>query len=328
MKNRAWVIKLGSGGRCVPFCEKHGIVGLGWKEIPINELQTISKEELLAKVTEAYPNYQTNRKRGSATGQIYRFARECRVGDYILYYDPPAKLVVICRVTSELMGRDFDFTDQADIWLVRKVEQLITVPILDFYGGLKGRILGPRMSFWELRPFDVVDQIANGNSPGLVGASDPELEAAYSKLRDLVLHRAEALNPQDWEWLVVDYFKAQGAHIDERTVGGNQPIIDLEAHFDHGELGEEVWRVQVKRYQDGQIGWSDIEDGLTKVGEEARFCFVSAYGFAEEARAKAEEEDVRLLEARDFTQFLISGKIRESLQRKLKLPIFGTSEVT
>ena len=45
----------------------------------------------------------------------------------------------------------------------------------------------------------------------------------------------EALNELDWEWLVVDYLKAQGASVNERLVGGNRPIIDAEAMFDLGD---------------------------------------------------------------------------------------------
>ena len=63
---------------------------------------------------------------------------------------------------------------------------------------------------------------------------------------------AEALNERDWEWVVVDWLKTQGAHVDERHVGKNQPIIDAEARFDHGELGEDLWRVQVKRLNSEQ----------------------------------------------------------------------------
>ena len=33
MKKRAWAIKLGSGGSAVDFCERHRIVGVGWKDL-------------------------------------------------------------------------------------------------------------------------------------------------------------------------------------------------------------------------------------------------------------------------------------------------------
>ena len=324
MSGRAWVIKLGSAGRCVPFCEDNEIVGIGWRSIDEGILRTASKGSLLEHLRSVCPGYETNRERGSAVGQLWRFARECSLGDYVVYYDPSQKAVTICRVISDVLKRDFDLQDDIDIWYYRRVDYPVPpIPIVDFYGTLKGRVLGPRGSFWALRPFDAVEQLARGSSPHLIAAADPEIESAYRKLKQLVVRRAEALDATDWEWLVVDYFKAQGAHIDERVVGGSHSIIDAEARFDHGELGEDVWRIQVKRYQDQKVDWSTIEKDLANVGE-ARFCFVSVYGFTPEARVEAEEQEVMLLEAADFTRFLLSGKVRERLRQKLQLPSFDS----
>lgn len=318
---RAWGIKLGSGGRCVTFCEKHAIVGIGWKVVDHQVLRTATRDQLKAHVTKECTSYATAKQRGNAVGQLWRFGRECTVGDYILYYDPPKKHVRVCRVISDAEVRDFDLGDAADIWHFRRVEYPIpAIPIVDFYGVLKGRVLGPRSSFWEVRPFSIVDQLANGLDPNTVGASDPELATAYQRLRELVLKRAAKLHETDWEWLVADYFKAQGAHVDERRVGGAQAVIDVEARFPRGELGEDVWRVQVKRYQDRAVDWPEIEADYEHAGEDAQFCYVSVYGFTPEARAKAEDEGVRLMEAGDFTRFLLSGKVRERLREKLALP--------
>lgn len=319
---RAWGIKLGSGGRCVDFCEKHKIVGVGWDSVDADVLRTANRGQLAAHVRERCAWYKTPRDRGNAVGQLDRFGRQCAIGDYVLYYDPPRKHVRICRVVSDAARRDFDLdAKEMDIWHYRRVEYPIApIPILDFYGALKGRLLGPRSSFWEIRPFTIVDQLAKGIAPNQMSASDPELADAYRKLRDLVVKRAEALDEKDWEWLVADYFKAQGAHVDERRVGGTGAVIDVEARFPRGELGEEVWRVQVKRYQDREIGWDAVEKDYEHAGEDARFCYVSVYGFTKDARAKAEEEGVRLMEAGDFTRFLLSGKVRERLRQKLALP--------
>jgi hypothetical protein len=84
--------------------------------------------------------------------------------------------------------------------------------------------------------------------------------------------------------------------------------------------------VQVKRYQDRQIDWPAIEKDYEHAGEDVQFCFVSVYGFTPEARAKAAEEGITLLEAGDFTRFLLSGKVRERLREKLALPNLEVEE--
>lgn len=324
-KSRVWAIKLGSGGRCIAFCERHKVVGLGWSDVDTKIVATSSLTDLAAHVREACKFYRTERERGSATGQLFRFGRECQIGDYVLYYDPPKKYVRITRVTSHVLRRDFEPDAPDDIFQCRRVEYVgQPIPILDFYGALKGSLLGPRLSFWELHgAIEIVERLARGERADAV--SDPELEAAYLDLSGLIMKRAEVLNEKDWEWLAVDYFKAQGAHVDERRVGGSNPIIDIEARFDHGELGGEVWRIQVKRWQDRVVDWPTIQKDLENavLDSDARFCFVSVYGFTDDARAQAEEEGVLLLEAADFTRFLLSGRVRERIRAKMNLPMLG-----
>jgi predicted Mrr-cat superfamily restriction endonuclease len=226
-------------------------------------------------------------------------------------------------VVSQLKRRVFETSDQTDIWYYRDVEYPIEpIPILDLYGSLKGKLLGPRMSFWELREaYQIIDAIAHGKKPHVLAAPDVEVKDAIENLRAVVNRRLEALQDRDWELLVVDYLKAQGAHVDESEVGGNRAIIDAEARFDHGDLGEETWRVQVKRYQDKKVDWPEIEHDLKRIGE-ARFCYVSVFGFTAEAIKEADVEgrDVRLLKGDDFALFVLGGKVRDELKEKLSLP--------
>lgn len=319
----SWGIKLGSGGRCVDFCERHQIVGVGWKTVDPSIVASGDRDRLWQHVHDTCDWYKGDRRAiGTATGQLYRFATECEVGDLVAYYDPPRKRVQIARVISGSLYRDFDLDDSTDIWHYRKVELAnLSFPILDFHGGLKGRLLGPRLSFWSLRDSNrIAEQLFLGKRPEESMAPDAELSSAFEALRTLLVRRAEALNAEQWEWLVVDYLKGQGAYVDERRVGGSRPIIDAEARFDHGELGEEVWRVQVKRLQNRPVDWSMVDSDFRHAGD-ARFCFVSVFGFTPEARARAEEEGVVLLEAGDFARFLLSGKLRPKLREVLRLPL-------
>jgi len=324
---RAWVIKLGSGGRVVPFCERHSIVGIGWQMIDPAVIALGSRDELIEHVRTECPFYGTARQVGGAAGNLGRFVRECSPGDYVLYYDPPNKHVVITRVVSDALYRDFDMDDPVDVWHYRRVEYPVPpISILDFHGSIKGGVLGPRGTFWSLdRSYVAIDHLAHGRDPGTQIAPDAEVTEAFERLRSLVVARAQALNDRDWEWLVVDYLKAQGAQVDERTVGGSRPIIDAEARFDHGELPEEVWRVQVKRLQDQPVDWPAIERDASHVGE-TRFCYVSVFGFTREARERAATEEIMLLEAGDFIRFLLGSKLRPELRAKLRLPVGMAAE--
>src|SRR5438128_9809417 len=96
--SRAWAIKLGSGGRCVPFCEARSIVGVGWRSVDPAVLAKATRLELTRHVAQTCAWYRTPKEVGGAVGQLYRFSRECTVGDFVLYYVPSKKHVVVACV--------------------------------------------------------------------------------------------------------------------------------------------------------------------------------------------------------------------------------------
>lgn len=164
----------------MPFCEKHKIVGIGWRDVDPKVLATPDRGALWAHVKTACTYHGgIPRKIGDAVGQLYRFAHECKVGDLVLYYDPPHKYVQICRVTSSLRHRDFDRETDVDIWHYREVQIAARpIPILDFYGGLKGALLGPRISFWDLGDErQVAARLFRGESPHVIAAPEFTEEA-------------------------------------------------------------------------------------------------------------------------------------------------------
>src|SRR5260370_8276463 len=248
MAERAWAIKLGSGGRCVPFCEEHSIVGVGWKNVDSTAIVSGTREEIYNNLT-VRPEYKDNEGGfGQWTGSLYRFGQACAEGDYVLYYDPGQKRVQICRVLSGPEYRKFDLEakdttgDDVDIWHYRKIEFATEpIPVLDLYGALKGKLLGPRGTFWELHDeFSTIDQLTKGLLPHVLIASDPEIRETFTRLRSLVVNRAEALNERDWEFLVADYFKAQGAQVDDSAVVGSRGPIDSQPAFSHADIPQSL----------------------------------------------------------------------------------------
>ena len=333
MANRAWAIKLGSGGRCVPFCERHGIAGVGWQAIDKRIAATGDRDALFAHLRDAYEKAGEKVSRvqlGQWTGALTRFCHDVELGDIFIYYDPPQKRVQVCEVTSNADYRDFEmnahdtFGEPVDIWHYRKIRYLCTpIPIVDFFAPLKGKLLGPRGTIWHAHgAHHTLTELSNGTLAHDLLASGPELREAFERLRDLIVRRTQNLDDKGWEWLVADYFRAQHAHVDER-VGGTRAVIDIEASFDHGELGETIWHVQVKRYQDAPTERADLENLLSFGGDDAKLCFVSVFGFTEKARTFADENNIRLLEASDFVRFLLGDKVRPELMMKLRLPLAG-----
>ena len=319
MMSKAWAIKLGSAGSCIPFCESKGIVGVGWEKLNLEIVKSGNREKLWKHVKES-GYYDKDRSVSVATGSLYRFCIECTIGDYILYYDPANKRVRIVQVTSEVKRRDFDLKDKTDIWLYREVKIVKDSPSVSFDGSLKGSLLGPRGTFWSMA-FERVDLIVQGKKPNFSGASNEEIQSSLKTVWDLIKKRSSSLDWRKWEILAADYFRELGAHVGK--VGGSKEVQDFEAVFCRGTKLEQRWRVQVKRYQDKQATWDEVKDFISKVDDEnTKLAFVSVYGFTQEAEIKSESgegEGITLLTMEDFNQFILSGKYSPELVDEIGL---------
>jgi hypothetical protein len=80
MSERAWAIKLGSGGSTVPFCERHRIVGVGWPDIDSEIVTKENRDAIWAHVRKAYsPEKVFDRTVSNWTGQLFRFGQESSI---------------------------------------------------------------------------------------------------------------------------------------------------------------------------------------------------------------------------------------------------------
>lgn len=314
----AWGIKLGSGGVAVEFCEQRGIVGVGWGDVDLGVVEADDEAQLRTHLASVYgPDYPSG-----WPGALRRFVNACRIGDFVTYYVPQRKSFVICRVIGPALKRTTDVDDDTDIWITREVETLCETGVVDFFAPLKGRVLGPRMSFWQLHgEAETLATLATGGDPLRLGAPDPVVVASLRTLRDLATTRLHALNDKDYELLAADFFRAQGAEIVGEV--GADAVIDVHARFARGALGSDDWLVQVKRFQDAPVGVGLVEEFVAHAGESGRLCFVSAFGFTAEARRFADSASVYLLETSDFVPFALSGGLEARLERKVGLPGWG-----
>src|SRR5712664_666026 len=145
MEGRVWGIKLGSGGRCIPFCEKHKIIGVGWQDVSSAVVTNESWDKIWQHLRGIYDKNNPDKWISTSTGSLHRLGQQCKEGDYVLYYEPDKKRVQLCSVTSTCLYRDFDLkaldtvNEEVDIWHYRRVEYpILAIPIVDFYGALKG----------------------------------------------------------------------------------------------------------------------------------------------------------------------------------------------
>jgi hypothetical protein len=112
---RAWGIKLGSGGRCVGFCERHSIVGVGWKPVDPLILRSATRDQLMAHVRQGVGSAPPQSNEGTPSGSSGGSVENARSATTFSTMTLRAKHVRVCRVTSDAEPRSFDLSDPADI---------------------------------------------------------------------------------------------------------------------------------------------------------------------------------------------------------------------
>lgn len=315
---QAWGLKLGSGGSAVEFCEKRSVVGVGWHDV---DLELVRKGDISG-TREHVQSVTGEHYKAAWPGALHRFVCECSIGDYVAYYVPQRKEVVVAGVTGEATRREDELDTDIDIWIERQVEIFGTFPIVGFHAPLRGRVTIPRQAIWQLHDaWPTLDALVRGEDPTLSAAPDPAVIEAMRRLRSLVTERLRKLNSSDYELLTAQYFKAHGAEIIGKV--GSRSVYDVHAVFGRGDLGTH-WFAQVKRFEGKQVGVGDLQTFLDNAGDSGQLCYVSADGFTKEAWEFADDASIYLLESGDFVPLALAGELGNVIQPKLELPGWGT----
>lgn len=332
MLGRTWAIKLGSMGELVPFCERHGLVGLGWPDVRPEVALAGDRASLLRYVESHYERGASEAQRRSIVGQIHRFCVEAAKGDEVVYFDPARAHVVVATIESDVFARDFGRPEVAGVWYWRRVaRRAAPLPIGELSAGMQRRLRVPYITFWNLRSFDLLSSkgassgarrasAARAGAPPGGPAPDPEIEDAYQRLEALLVRRVAWLQDQDVEALAVDWVRARGGEVDERAITRGRQLIEFEATVPAGHGSPRTLNLLLKRYRGRPVNWPTIGRARGKAARGSVCCFVAMGGFTSEAQTRAGAEGVALLEARDFVPLLMSGQIRDSLRARLQIP--------
>lgn len=99
MKHNTWMVRAGEAGWRFEDFERRGVVTIEWPELgDLAELKT--REDFVRRVEQEHPAA----KKGwipSAAGQPYRFAREFKIGDSVVTYNPAERAYLVGKIVSD-----------------------------------------------------------------------------------------------------------------------------------------------------------------------------------------------------------------------------------
>src|SRR5207248_341664 len=81
-EHRVWVVRAGSDGKNEQLALSEGAAVIGWDQIP--DLSDVTSQDDVREIyKKTYPDHDAN-SAGQSIGQLFRFAREIKVGDLVL----------------------------------------------------------------------------------------------------------------------------------------------------------------------------------------------------------------------------------------------------
>jgi len=319
----AWMVRAGNENELADLVEEKSAVAIGWPEM--GDVSSLAKrEELKCRYREAYPDHSSGRVAVNA-GQIYRFTREIREGDYILTYIKASREVLIGLVDGPYEYRTDIFPEHYRH--VRRVRWLKRVSRDDFSASARNS-MGSTLTVFRLD--DHLAEIhrivaATGEPPALPEEEEegtpPFFEEVKAKADELIADLISRLDPYDFQDLVAAVLRAMGFRAVSTSPGPDRGV-DIIAHPDAFGFERPRIKVQVKHRQ-GSVGGPELRSFLGTLRSGDNGLYVSTGGFTRDAILEAERsrEPVKLLDRDDFIRLLLEHYEALDPEYKAQVPL-------
>jgi len=315
-----WGIHAGVGGDARSIFLNTKQVALGWDDM--GDLANIpaNRDAFKAKLIGTYPD----EKKGwypMATGQLFRFVHEVKIGDIVVYPSKPDRIVHI----GEIVGDYECVTDGEGYSQRRAVKWLKSLPRTKFSQGALYEI-GSAMSFFKVKSFsDEFVSVLEGKEQAQPVKSDTSIEYVADDIEqttdDFILKTvAQDLKGHGFSHFVAHLLCVMG-YKTRVSPEGPDGGIDILAHKD--ELGFEppIIKVQVKSTE-GSIGDPIVSQLYGKVEKSEYGMFVTLGTFTNQAKSFARNKsNLRLIDGEEFVELILRHYEKFDSKYKALLPL-------
>ncbi len=249
-----WGIHAGATGDAETLFLKSNVVAIGWDKFgDLNQCQT--REQYRARYAQVYPQNKAGAVPVNA-GQLFRFAREMKIGDLVAYPSKLTREIHIGRVTGEYQYRPDTSSSYPN---QRPITWLKALPRTAFTQGALYEI-GSAMSLFQISKYAEEYLALLGGKQAEAAAADDTVAAITSDIeeqtRDFVLKRlSQNLKGLPLEAFVAHLLQCMGYRA--RLTPTNEPSVDMIAHKDELGLEPPIIKVQVKS-GDGKVSDKDV----------------------------------------------------------------------
>ena len=291
-----WMVRAAGDSSLFQQFISHGAVAIGWADV--GDLQAFSsREEILAKVCQQYPDWKKGAHITSA-GMLHRFSKEIQPNDAIITYDRTRRMYA---VGSTKGGYRFDPSFSADYPNVRHVEWAATEVSRDRLATATRNTLGSTLTLFRISD-SAEDDILRASQDGAEVPTPAEsieeeeeiLQDIQSRSIEFIKDRLVQLDWEDMQRLVAGLLRAMGYKTRISAVGPDRGK-DIVASPDG--FGFESPRIvaEVKHRPNSSMSSQEIRSFVGGRHQDDKGLYVSTGGFTQDARYEAERAKVPVI---------------------------------
>lgn len=321
-----WMVRAEVGGKYFDDFKSKSIVAIGW--LKMGNMTPLKTREAFSQATsKAFPEMKKMQVAISA-GQTFRFAREMKIGDRVLTYDPSRRVYLVGTITSDYF---YDTTLLEDEPNCRRVEwqgevtrDLLTVSTKNSLGAISTLFLLPDEAATE------IENLLTGGKPAKPGVETEDEETAVSTLLKDIQGKAfefikDKVSRLDWEEmqiLVAGLLQAMG-YKTRISPSGPDRGKDIIASPDGFGFESPRIVVEVKHRTGSQMGSQEIRSFLGGRHKDDKGLYVSTGGFTKDARYEAERANIpiMLMDLDDLVMALLEHYEKMDIDTQRLIPL-------
>jgi restriction system protein len=321
-----WMVRAEVGGKYFEDFKSKSIVAIGW--LALGDMSSLKTRETFTQaVAKAYPEMKKMQIAISA-GQSYRFAREMKVGDRVLTYDPSGRVYLVGTITSDYFYDTSIIEEDPNCrrvqWQGNVSRDLLSISTKNSLGAISTLFLLPEEAA------DEIEGLLTGAKPAKLAVETEDEETAFGTLLKDIQNKAlefikDKVSRLDWEEmqeLVAGLLQAMGY---KTRISPNGPDRGKDIVASPDGFGFESPRivVEVKHRTGSQMGSQEIRSFLGGRHKDDKGLYVSTGGFSKDARYEAERASIplALMDLDDLVRALLEHYEKMDMDTQRLVPL-------
>ena len=292
------MVRAGKNAVLIDEFKEKNLVAIGWD---LGNLKGKSKEEIKNIVFEKFP-YNNKNQNAIIASQVYKFASDVKIGDYVLSYNPSTRNYLLGEITSDyiysdVLSKNFEDDDYSD---VRNVKWIDEIPRDKLKVQTKNTLGAISTLFYinEIAQKDILN-IHNGES---IEEDDDEsenedvsilMDEIEDKSKEFIKDMVNSLDAYEMQDLVAALLRAMGYKTIVSPPGPDRGK-DIIASPDGLGLEDPVIVVEVK-HRNNPMSSQHIRSFKGALKKTNKGIYVSTGGFSTDAKYEAERSEIPII---------------------------------